>query len=112
MAINTISVHGKLTGRTVLYTDVEEVDNTNIKQVLEDTAEHFGINAHLGVAGIVLVDSEVVFGQEHKEIAEVIARKSNRFLVGGVSREKASVNVWYLNLADTRHMRIKHISAR
>lgn len=36
MAINSTDVHGTLTGRTVIYTDVEEVDNTNIKQVLED----------------------------------------------------------------------------
>ena len=41
MAINTTDVHGKLNGRTVLYTDVEEVDNTNIKDVIEEA-----VNSH------------------------------------------------------------------
>lgn len=41
MAINTTQVHGNLTGRSVIYTDVEEVDQSNISDVMEKA-----VNAH------------------------------------------------------------------
>ena len=46
MAINTIDVHGTLTGRTILYADVEEVDQSNISDVLEDAVNNHEKNAN------------------------------------------------------------------
>lgn len=41
MAINTTDVHGTLNGRSVIYTDVEEIDQSNISEVLEAAMESF-----------------------------------------------------------------------
>ena len=71
-----------------------------LKEVLEDAAEHLGVDADFGFVGVVLVDGEVVFGEELQETFEELGREFHAKLVEVVAFEEAAVEVGDAALAD------------
>lgn len=66
------------------------------EQVLEDVAEHLGIDADLVVLvvlGVVLVDGEVVFAEEAEQFLEEQRREIQGAESGRVFREQAAIQV-------------------
>ncbi len=63
------------------------------EQVLEDVAEHLGIDADLVVLGVVLVDGEVVFAEKAEQFLEEQRREIQGAESGRVFREQAAIQV-------------------
>ena len=64
-----------------------------LQEVLEDMAEHFRIDADLVVFRVVLVDGEVVFGEEGEEVREELRGEVDGLEGGGIRLEEAAVQV-------------------
>lgn len=64
-----------------------------LEEVLEDVAEHFRVDADLVILGVVLIDGEVVFGEEGEEVREERRGEVDGLEGGGIGIEEAAVEV-------------------
>ncbi len=63
------------------------------EEVLEDAAEHFGVDADFGFVGVVFVDGEVVLGEEMQEAVKERGGEPHAEGVQFVALEEAAVEV-------------------
>lgn len=72
-----------------------------LQQVLEDSAEHLGVHAHLGVVGVVLVDGEIILRQHREQAPEIFGGEAAWLLVLRVALEKTAVEVGDPHVAES-----------
>lgn len=84
------------------------------QQVLEYSAEHLGIHAHLGVVGGILVDGEVVLREHREQVGEIVGREAARLLVVRAALEEAAIEIGDSDAAqplDAGIKSVRHIGA-
>lgn len=85
-----------------------------LQQVLEDSAEHLGVHAHLGIVGVVLVDGEIVLGEHQEHVSEIVGGEAARLLVLRIALEEPAVEVWsphVVESVDAGVERVRHVGA-
>ena len=63
------------------------------EQILEDVPQHFGIDAHLAVVGVVFVDREVVLGEKLDQLVEISIREVDPVPVQSIAVEQTAVQI-------------------
>ena len=71
-----------------------------LQKVLENVAEHLGVDADLVVLRVVFVDREVVFAEEGEELVEEVWREVDALDAGEIALEEAAVQVRHAGAGD------------
>ena len=68
------------------------------QEVLEDMAEHLGVNADFAVLGIILVNCKIILAKEFYQICKQIVAEVNLKLIDSVRFKKSAVQIGDANV--------------